>query len=244
MSEKYLNIAKSYIEQNYPDAECAFVAGSIMRGEGKPHSDIDLVVIYSDDFDAVRRESKVFNDVPIESFVHNERSLKYFIDLDVDGGVPSMPSMIVEGIVIGPNTSLGMDLKAYAEEIIAKGPKQLDEASMLRARYGLTDLFDDIRDDRPYGEYIGCVTELYKKLGDFYLRSNGLWSGSGKGLIKQLRNADLVFAERYEMSFKVAFEGDKSQLDKLITDVLEPHGGLFWDGDYQLAPKTWQQFKI
>jgi predicted nucleotidyltransferase len=240
MSEKYLEIAKNYLSQNYPDAECAFVAGSIMRGEGKPHSDIDLVVIYGDAFDTVRRESKIFETVPIESFVHNEKSLKYFINLDVDGGVPSMPSMVSEGLIIGSNKSLAMSLKAYAQEVIAKGPKPLDKAAMLRARYGLTDLLDDIRDERPYGEYIGCVSEIYKKLGDFYLRSKCRWSGSGKGLIKQLNNIDSKFAKRYEMTFKQAFEGDKSQLEKLIIDVLEPHGGIFWDGDYQLAPKTWQ----
>ena len=29
----------------------------MMRGEGKPHSDIDLVVLYGPDFMAVRREA-------------------------------------------------------------------------------------------------------------------------------------------------------------------------------------------
>ena len=56
MEQHSFDIAQRFFTAKFPDAECAFVAGSLMRGEGKPHSDIDLVVLYGPDFMAVRRE--------------------------------------------------------------------------------------------------------------------------------------------------------------------------------------------
>jgi predicted nucleotidyltransferase len=41
-----IGAASALLASRYPSADCAFVAGSIMRGEGTLLSDIDLVVIF------------------------------------------------------------------------------------------------------------------------------------------------------------------------------------------------------
>ena len=74
MDQHSFDIAQRFVAAKFPDAECAFVAGSLMRGEGKPHSDIDLVVLYGPDFMAVRREAHVFKGVLIDVFLHNEQA--------------------------------------------------------------------------------------------------------------------------------------------------------------------------
>ena len=68
-----------------------------MRGEGKLHSDIDLVVLYGPEFTAVRREAHAVEGVPIEVLLHNEQARDFFFDKDVSRGVCIMPSMIVGG---------------------------------------------------------------------------------------------------------------------------------------------------
>ncbi|GBQ96545.1 nucleotidyltransferase domain-containing protein [Gluconobacter cerinus] len=65
-----LATATSVFRERYEAASFAYVAGSIMRGEGTYLSDIDLVVIY-DHREAAYRESFVVGDMPIEAIVHD-----------------------------------------------------------------------------------------------------------------------------------------------------------------------------
>ena len=203
MEQHAFDIAQRFVAATFPDAECAFVAGSLMRGEGKPHSDIDLVLLYGPDFTAVRREAHAFEGVPID---------------------------------------LAEKRKRMAQALIEKGPPRLDESDLKRRRYFISDLLDDLRDDRPPGEVTGCLSGLFFLLGDFHLRAQNQWSGNGKGLIRRLRKLDADFAARYEQDFAKAFQGDLAPIEKLVVDVLRPYGGLFWDGHYDLAPNDWKSF--
>lgn len=242
MDQHSFDIAQRFFTAKFPHAECAFVAGSLMRGEGKPHSDIDLVVLYGPDFMAVRREAHVFKGVLIDVFLHNEQAQDFFFDKDVRRGVCALLSMIVEGRVIGKDAALAEKRKRMAQALIEKGPPPLDESDLKRRRYFISDLLDDLRDDRPPGEVIGCLSGLFVLLGDFHLRAQNQWSGNGKGLIRSLRKLDADFAARYEQDFAKAFQGDLSPIEKLVVDVLQPYGGLFWDGHYDLAPDDWKNF--
>ncbi len=88
----------------------------------------------------------------------------------------------------------------------------------------------------------GCLSGLFFLLGDFHLRAQNQWSGNGKGLIRCLRKLDADFAARYEQDFAKAFEGDLAPIEKLVVDILQPYGGLFWDGYCDLAPDDWKSF--
>ena len=46
MPEPAVDAARTLSAVRYAGAAVAFAAGSIVRGEGTPHSDLDLVVIY------------------------------------------------------------------------------------------------------------------------------------------------------------------------------------------------------
>lgn len=61
-----LVIANHVFAARFQGASCAFVAGSIMRGEGTPSSDIDLVVVF-DHLDAARCCAK-FSSLPAQAF--------------------------------------------------------------------------------------------------------------------------------------------------------------------------------
>ena len=135
MEQHAFDIAQRFVAAKFPDAECAFVAGSLMRGEGKPHSDIDLVVLYGPDFMAVRREAHAFEGVPIDVFLHNEQAQDFFFDKDVRRGVCALLSMIFEGRVIGKDTALAEKRKRMAQALIEKGPPPLDACDLKRRRY-------------------------------------------------------------------------------------------------------------
>lgn len=57
-------------QQRFGDAEVLFLAGSVMRGQGTPHSDLDVVVVYKS-LPAAYRESLYHQGWPVELFVHD-----------------------------------------------------------------------------------------------------------------------------------------------------------------------------
>jgi predicted nucleotidyltransferase len=74
--------ARAIGRQRYPEASVLFAAGSIVRGEGTVHSDLDLVVVYPA-LAAAYRESFVLDRLPVEAFVHDPETLEYFF-VEVD----------------------------------------------------------------------------------------------------------------------------------------------------------------
>ena len=238
--QKALHIAKEFYEAHFSDADGAFVAGSIMRGEGYEHSDIDMVIMYPDTYEESRRESHVYQGIRIEAFIQTPQVQKYFLDMDVKRGKPATAHMVAEGVVIGKNKKSVHLYQERAKQILDNGPEKLTESNNLARRYFITDLLDDIRDDRPFDEILGAVAVLFTELGDYYLRAQGQWSGGGKKLIKSLKAFNANYGNHYEKVFKEAFTENKLPLISFVEETLEPFGGLYWVGDVRYAPK-WKE---
>jgi predicted nucleotidyltransferase len=101
--------------ERYPASAFVFAAGSIFRGEDTPYSDLDLVVIYQRLPNAYR-ESFRFQAFPVEAFVHDPETLKYFFyEVDCPSGVPGLPQMVWEGIEIPESSALSQALKAMPD---------------------------------------------------------------------------------------------------------------------------------
>jgi predicted nucleotidyltransferase len=84
--ESAIDAARKVARTRYPDAVLLLVAGSIVRGEGTPHSDLDLVVVYPK-IEAAFRESFVFDGLPVDTLVHDPETLHYFfVDVEPSGG--------------------------------------------------------------------------------------------------------------------------------------------------------------
>ena len=122
-----LAIAEAVFRSRYGGASFAYVAGSIMRGQGTHLSDIDLVVIY-DEVEAARRESFTADSVPVEAFVHDLETLAWFVKDDISRGRPSILNMIAEGAVIGQASDRAEELRREIKERLAMGPPPLTPA--------------------------------------------------------------------------------------------------------------------
>jgi hypothetical protein len=101
LAERAAQAATRVLSLRYPSAMAAFVAGSVIRGEGTEFSDIDCVVLF-DRLANARRESFVFEGFPIEAFVHDPETLRWFMDDDAASGRPCIVNMVAEGRLIGP----------------------------------------------------------------------------------------------------------------------------------------------
>jgi predicted nucleotidyltransferase len=242
MDESIIDLANAVRSDRYKDADAVFAAGSIIRGEGTPSSDLDLVVVYAQ-LPSAYRESFKFDGFPIEAFVHDPETLEYFfVELDRPSGVPALPQMVVEGIEIPQASAISQGLKRRAAALIAAGPPALDRDSERRMRYCVTDLVDDLRAPRSPNEMTGAGSRLYELLADYYLRRQGLWSAKGKAIPRVLRQADATFCNTYCDAFAALFaRGEPDAVIRLAEDILRESGGPLFEGFRSDAPPTWRR---
>jgi hypothetical protein len=235
-------VAQQIFESKYSDASVLFLAGSIIRGEGTPFSDLDLVVIF-DHLPAAYRESFHFQGFPIEAFVHDPETLNYFLfEVDRPSGIPSLAQMIQEGIEIPKPNELASSLKQLAASAIELGPPELSEEDVCKLRYNITNLVDDIREPRSRDELIATGTELYEALANYYLRTNNLWSANGKSIPRILRQANSDLCTRYISSFDELFaQGQSEPLIALTEQILRLRGGFLFDGHRLDAPASYRK---
>lgn len=235
-----LTIAEAVFHTRYSGAAFAYAAGSIVRGEGTYLSDIDLVVV-CDHLDAARRESFIFDDVPIEAFVHDRETLGWFVNEDAARGRPSILNMIVEGMIIGGDRSKAEEIRAEVSVRLESGPRPLSAAALDTLRYEITDAVDDLRGDRATYETLAIGAMLYPKLVELALRGRGRWNGAGKWAPRLLTKIDPELAIRFDSAFRALFtEGAAGPVIMLVEAELAPHGGPLFDGDRRDAPGSWR----
>jgi len=235
-------VTQEIFDRKYPDASVIFLAGSIVRGESTPFSDLDLVVIF-EKLPAAYRESFNFQGFPVEAFVHDPETLNYFLhDVDRPSGIPSLAQMILEGIEVPKPNDLSRSLKQLATSVMQLGPPGLNEEEVRKLRYDITSLIDDIRQPRSRDELVASGTELYEALANYYLRTNMLWSAKGKSIPRILKQANADLCLRFTASFDELFtHGRPERVIALVEEILKPAGGFLFDGHRLDAPVEYRK---
>lgn len=234
--------ATEILAGKYPEARVAFLAGSVLRGDHTETSDLDLVVIF-DRLPQAYRESFVFCGWPVEAFVHDPQTLRYFFyEVDRLTGVPSLPTMVQEGLELPLPNELSASLKQLAQTVLDAGPPAWSEKEILISRYVITDLVEDMRAPRSRNELAATAVRLYPLLAEHYLRSRQLWSARGKSIPRRLSSISAEFGAVFCESFRLIFEeASSAELISLCEAVLRPDGGWLFDGHILRAPESWRR---
>jgi nucleotidyltransferase-like protein len=226
-----IKITKQILDDRYPDADVIFLSGSLLRGEGTPYSDLDLIVIF-ERLPHAWRESFNFQGYPVEAFVHDPETFNYFIfEFGIPSGQSAMAHMVAEGVEVPGPTEISQSLKRITADLIAAGPPELSDEDERKLRYTITNLIDDIRQPRSKEELVASGAELYGALANYYFRTNGLWSAVNKSIPRRFSKANPELYSLFREGFDQLFAGGKS--DKVITlaeEILKPHGGFLFDG--------------
>lgn len=224
-----LAVAAHAVEARFAGALFAFVAGSIMRGQGTVGSDIDMVVIYPR-LERAWRESFMEDGFPVEAFVHDPATLEEFLGRDVESGRPVMINMVAEGRIVGSRVETAPVLRARAVALLKAGPAPLAGERLEMLLYQVSDLVDDLRGQRSRGEVLAIAVTLYPKLIDLVLLAQGCWTGAGKWLPRRLREVDAAMADRLEGAMADAALGDGGALLALCERELARQGGAVFAG--------------
>lgn len=170
--------AKQFINKKYHNCQGALLAGSVVRGEATETSDLDIVV-FDKNLSSSYRESLIDFGWNIEVFVNNLISYKHFFKSDYERARPSMPRMVLEGIVIKDDGIID-SIKKEAKELLDKGPEEWTAEMIKTKRYFITDALDDFIGCTNRAEEIFIANTLAELVSEFVLRTNRKWIGASK----------------------------------------------------------------
>jgi predicted nucleotidyltransferase len=225
-----LEAAQRVWRERYAGARVIFLAGSVMRGDATPASDLDIVVVF-DELPNAYREAFVFGGWPVEAFVHDPSTLREFFERGRKEGRPSLINMVLEGLEVPESVELSSELKREARELYEAGPPPFDESELQLRRYRLTDWIDDIRFPRSDEELTASGAWLYQDAADFYFRARGLWAAHSKTVPRRLRETDAAFAAEFIAAFEALFKEKRVEpAIALVETLLAPFGGTLFQG--------------
>ncbi|MGB9151832.1 MAG: nucleotidyltransferase domain-containing protein [Alphaproteobacteria bacterium] len=235
-AEAAISNAEALFVSRYQGAEFCVASGSIIQGHGALHSDLDLVVIYSK-IPAAYRESFFYQKMPVEAFVHDYETIQSFMDDDYQRGNVSMQHMLATGKIVPHETESSAKLKVYAQRIIAEGLNPAAPEKIEALRYSVSDLIDDLKDDRPVNEVRSILYSLYHVIGELHLRLSGQFLATGKHLARKLKDCDPAFSAKLDAIMTRAHTDKISDQDiEALLSLLQPLGGNLFDGYKQTAP--------
>ncbi|WP_432361931.1 nucleotidyltransferase domain-containing protein [Sporosarcina sp. UB5] len=221
--------AKRFVDEYFPHCQAALLAGSVVRGEETPTSDLDIV-IFDNQIEKAYRKSRIEYNWPIEVFVHSLTSYKAYFKSDAERARPSLPQMVAEGIVLKDSGILSI-IKNEAAELLNEGPAPWSEQTLLTKRYMLTDALGDFLGTQNEAEALFIANTLAEAIHEFVLRTNGRWIGSSKWIVRALKQYDENFADRFVEAFDVFYKtGNREGIIRITDEVLMPFGGRLFEG--------------
>lgn len=119
------------------------LSGSVVRGHGDPHSDLDLWIVVEGKHR--QRVQKRLNGVPCEMFFNPEHRVhRYFSDEAREGAAPSI-GLTLDGLVLYDPDGVAERLRGQALRVREAGPQVPPEEVVLR-KYLAGDMLDNARD--------------------------------------------------------------------------------------------------
>ncbi len=226
------------IKERYPDAKSIFWAGSVAANQGTDSSDLDLVIVF-ESLPNAYREFFIYDGWPIDAFIHDLSTLRYFFEESRTGnGISGLSYMILNGREVTSPSAFSENVKTLAHEVLNAGPGTWDQEQIDKERFLITDVLDDIKYPAGRDEQIASAAWLLEALGQFYFRSQNKWCASGKSIIRYLKSDNPDLALEFTQAFEGLFQtGHSAALELLVKKILEPYGGLFWNGFRSDAPK-------
>ena len=216
--------ARALVSERFPAAIAAFLGGGVLSARRTDTSDLDIVVVLAGP-PAPYRESLRWRGWPVELFVHTPDSVGRWLVKDTARRRPSLARMCADGAVLTGAEAITSQLRERARATLAAGPPLPGSEDLEVHRYGLTDLLDDLAGSTDPGETAIIGWNVWQATAELALLVGGHWLGSGKWLLRELREADPSLAERM-----VAAIGDSTRLTEAAEEVLGRAGGRFWAG--------------
>jgi len=226
-----LREAVRYILERYDDAVGIIAAGSILRGQGRATSDLDLYVIRTRP--QRQRVQRWFNGVPAEIFVNPPHQVEQYFADEFRDSRPITAHMLANGALVLALDPVVARLRAQAETELARAPVP-PEADLRWERYiAALELEDalDILDENPAGGAMILGGAAHKMLR-YAFRQAGRPIPRDKDLLAALESLDPALAD-LARRFYLAHEPDaqRALAEQIADRTLGVRGFFEWESD-------------
>jgi predicted nucleotidyltransferase len=228
-----VEIARRLVKERYPQARAAWLGGSVAQGTATSTSDLDITVLLPGP-PAPLRESLRYADWPVELFVHTEDSLAHYCEKDRQRRQPSMMRLVGETIVLLDTDGSGVRLQASGKAQLLAGPPPLPPHDIDMLRYKISDFLEDLigADSNDVRTVVASV--LWQDAAALLLTGAQHWTGTGKGLLRELHAYDAThttdFATALPAAVRAATTGSPETMITAVDTILEPYGGRLFAG--------------
>ena len=134
--------------------------------------------------------------------------------------------MVAEGHEVPATTLLTSEMKQLAQMALKEGPPELSADDLGEYRYHISEILDDMREPRNKQELNASATLLHNELADFYFRTRRAWTGTGKNLVRRMKESRPGFCAPIQRSVRRNFhDGECSKSHSPIGGTLSPARG-------------------
>lgn len=220
-----VEIAKKFVEQEFPHCNAAILAGSACRGEETDKSDLDIVVVVQGAKTAYEESLQAFGK-SIDVLFNSHETCRQFFKKEMLWRRPVLAHMCAQGIIIKDEDGLAQQIQQEARQVIAYGPEPVSDDDMDKYRHQLTNLLDDFISSRnQYESYLIAQHVLGESI-DIQLRANRQWLGAGKWLLRACHDYDPSLAQQWCAALDAYYKhGHKEGLITLAEEALNTVGG-------------------
>lgn len=213
----------------FPAAGGVVVGGSSATGGTTPTSDIDLLLVGPPEMLSDGRTSLAAayeqDGRLVEVFAYTPDAYREWAERERSAHRPVILGMLADGVVLRGEAYLA-DLRAWAAEVVDAGPG-VDPHDLDVRRYLLSALLDDLADASDPTEAAYLTAQTYEALAGFLLLAHGRWLGTGKWLVRRLREWDADVAAELGAALGA---GDATAMVALADRAIAPFGGRLQAG--------------
>ncbi|MFN8148773.1 MAG: nucleotidyltransferase domain-containing protein [Candidatus Nanopelagicales bacterium] len=221
-------LARRIVDERFPGARAAVLAGSAGEGRATAYSDLDVVVVL-DGPPAPYRETIRVEGWPVELFVHTDDSIAHWFGVEREQGLCTLAHMLATGKPLaGPDVAT---VQQHSRDHVDAGPEPWDAARVDYRRYLISDALDDLAGARDDDERDAVAGQLLTMTAELHLAVHGRWLGKGKWLLRRLRDLDRDLADNLYAAHRAAVAtGKTAALVATCDEVLAPLGGRLTEG--------------
>ena len=222
-----ITAAKAIVDERFPTCDAAFLAGSTVRAEATPTSDLDIVIISRNATSPYEEEFTAYG-WPVDIIFHTESSLYKFFKFDAIRRRLVLARMINEGIILKDSDGFAQTAKACAAEAFAAGPAPFSGYELIRARSELTRLYDDFVSSPSRAERLIIGPNLAYVAMNLTLNFNRQWTGEGKWMYRALYDYSPELADEFLQVLETFYRhDDNTLLAAFALRILNAAGGRF-----------------
>lgn len=231
-----LREAVAWIVDRYPDVVAIMACGTIIRGEPRPTSDLDIYVVRREPYR--QRVQRRFRDVPAEIFVNPAHQVhKYLADEQQAGRVITAHMLATGFVVLAVDDTLAQ-LRAAACRSLAASPAW-DAQRLTVARYMAVCRYEDATDvaaDRPAAASMILALAVHDMLAYRFLQADR-YLPRDKDLLCELDAFDPALAAPARAFYAAPDLARRLALAEQLADaILETRGFFPWASDPEHVP--------